>query len=76
MPGGKWLATASTLTFIITVIVICPAAVWPGPPLPSLSSLFLLTQELFQNPNLNYLFWTLNSTHTYNWLKTAGYVYP
>ena len=41
-----------------------------------LSSFFPLTQELFQNPNLNYLFWTLNSTHTYNWLKTAGYVYP
>ena len=41
-----------------------------------LSSLFPLTQELFQNPNLNYLFWTLNSTYTYNWLKTAGYVYP
>lgn len=34
MPGGKWLATASTITFIITIIVICPAAVWPGPSSP------------------------------------------
>ena len=29
-----------------------------------LSSVFSLTQEHFQNPNLNYLFWTLNLTHT------------
>ena len=29
-----------------------------------LSSFFSLTQEPFQNPNLNYLFWTLNLTHT------------
>ena len=29
-----------------------------------LSSLFPLTQELFQNPHLNYLFQTLNLTHT------------
>ena len=29
-----------------------------------LSSFFPLTQELFQNPNLNYLFQTLNLTHT------------
>ena len=29
-----------------------------------LSSFFSLTQEHFQNPNLNYLFWTFNLTHT------------
>ena len=29
-----------------------------------LSSLLPLTNELLQNPNLNYLFWTLNLTHT------------
>ena len=29
-----------------------------------LYSFFSLTQEPFQNPNLNYLFWTLNLTHT------------
>ena len=29
-----------------------------------LSSFFPLTQELFQNPNLSYLFQTLNLTHT------------
>ena len=29
-----------------------------------LYSFFSLTQELFQNPNLNYLFRTLNLTHT------------
>ena len=29
-----------------------------------LSSVFSLTQEHFQNPNLNYLFWTFNLTHT------------
>ena len=27
---------------------------------------FPLTQELFQNPNLNYLLWTLNLIHTLN----------
>ena len=31
-----------------------------------LYSFFSLTQEPFQNPNLNYLFWTLNLTHTLN----------
>ena len=31
-----------------------------------LSFFFPLTQELFQNPNHNYLFWTLNLTHTLN----------
>ena len=30
-----------------------------------LSSFFPLTQELFQNPKLNYLFRTLNLTHTF-----------
>ena len=29
-----------------------------------LSSLLPLTHELLQNANLNYLFWTLNLTHT------------
>ena len=31
-----------------------------------LSFFFSLNQELFQNPNLNSLFWTLNLTHTLN----------
>ena len=35
-----------------------------------LSSLLPLTNELLQNPNLNYLFWTLNLTHT---LLNASY---
>ena len=35
-----------------------------------LSSLLPLTHELLQNPNLNYLFWTLNLTHT---LLNASY---
>ena len=35
-----------------------------------LSSLLPLTHELLQNPNLNYLFWTLNLTHT---LLSASY---
>ena len=46
-----------------------------------LSSFFPLTQELFQNPNLKYLFLTLNLTHILNasnsqLAKDAGYVYP
>ena len=43
------------------------------------SSLLPLTHELLQNPNLNYLFQTLNLTHTLlkasNPQLTAGYVY-